>query len=609
MDLLDADQYRCGDVLRFPIGNQAELLYSKDRKSTKILPAQVAEYLARCRTFQTIENHAQILLKELSLGEMSLESLKSQLKELVNDGFLISTRDLIKKCEGLQNPHNTLTSISAICFPTRNRVKSLQRSITSFIQNTQKYGRKVDFIVADDSENPDIRRQYKEMLKSLRTQFGVRIFYAGLEEKERFAHRLISQNLPPDVVNFALFDMEKTGFSPGANRNALLFETAGHPILMTDDDTVCRLSNAPGSGKTLTFLSGQDPTEYCFYPDTATMLKSVPFVDKDILSIHEQMLGKELWDCIPEFGPHVNFDRSSPSFLRKILPSNGKILAAKTGIIGDLGSGSPSALLSLEGESRRRFLRSESEYREAIASRLVLRKASFPIITDGSFCMTTSISLDHRAFLPPFMPIHRNSDGIFGVTLRINHENGYFAHLPWAILHLPLEETRSFLLDDIWNTPSVDFKIDEIIIQSMKLFNFEHGPKNKEEILKVLGENLMALGSVHVTDFAEAILLRMLRLRKAYIDHLENLLKKHGASPNYWARDVKRHLDKIRITLAKGNDMTLFPDLSCEPSPTNVWRTRQHLVQMFGQLLIQWPGMIESAKTLRSEGKGIAELV
>jgi hypothetical protein len=148
-----------------------------------------------------------------------------------------------------------------------------------------------------------------------------------------------------------------------------------------------------------------------------------------------------------------------------------------------VGFGNPTGYLSLKGSSRQRLLRSEAEYYSAISCRQVLRKASLPVITDGMFCMATSIGLDNQDLLPPFIPVMRNQDGVFGATLRKCFENSYLTHLPWAFLHSPLEEKRSFSTEDIWNSP-VEWGIDNAFIHFIR--NFQLPPSSIEAMILIL---------------------------------------------------------------------------------------------------------------------------
>ena len=54
--------------------------------------------------------------------------------------------------------------------------------------------------------------------------------------------------------------------------------------------------------------------------------------------------------------------------------------------------------------------------------------------------MTTFFGLDNRVLLPPFFPVQRNSDGIFGLMLQKSTWHGT-AFLPSVLLHAPPPRT------------------------------------------------------------------------------------------------------------------------------------------------------------------------
>src|SRR5205085_4084755 len=67
--------------------------------------------------------------------------------------------------------------------------------------------------------------------------------------------------------------------------------------------------------------------------------------------------------------------------------------------------------------------------------------------------MGTFFGLDNRQLVPPFLPSGRGQDHILGVTLRSCFNRSYFAYLPYALLHLPVE-TRHSWAREILRKPS-----------------------------------------------------------------------------------------------------------------------------------------------------------
>src|SRR5262249_19546992 len=148
--------------------------------------------------------------------------------------------------------------------------------------------------------DPEVREAYRQMLTQVKAEHNASIKYAGWEEKREFLSKLIeTSEVPPDVVQFALFGAETGLPTYGANQNAILLHTIGEAIFCADDDTLCRIAAAPAQVNGLVVVSGAgDPEigreEVWAFPDREAALKSVDLVDACLLDMHERFLGMEL---------------------------------------------------------------------------------------------------------------------------------------------------------------------------------------------------------------------------------------------------------------------------------------------------------------------------
>jgi len=641
------ERYCCGDIIRFPVGDKSELVYSRVNRSAQILPSQVARLLDCCRIFKTLDEHARECYRNLKSGqdqvesiilELSaqslppslaklvnrvrsyaqkhspglnsdrarIESIKNQLSELVKAGLLIPDIDLIKMCRQSAESQNAPERIASVGVVTRNRIDSLKRCLISHIENSKQNGRENDFIVMDDSEDFSNRDNTRQMLLLLKTHYDVEISYAGLEEKVRFANTLIDRGLPPDVVDFALFDVEKCGCSIGANRNGLLLHTIGDLVLSADDDTMCRIAAAPESRDGLAFDSSNGFMQFWFFPDRESAMRSAAFADKDILAIHERLLGRDLGSCISALSEttDLNLDQISSRFLRGLQSGNGRVLVTFTGLIGDSGMPSPSGYLVLSPDSRKRLLQTKSDYLSACTSRELLRAVNRPTVTDNIWCcMTTALGYDNRALLPPFMPVLRNGDIIFGFTLRSCFKNGYFGHLPWAILHAPME-ARLYSSDGIWQiAPSL--QTSSVIVACMASLESRPNMVDGKEKLLALGKHLMEVGSMTLPDFEEFVRIKTWESKSTYIAMLENQLQIYKELPAFWADDIKKHLELTRKAIPR-KEYIVPGDLLNSRSIEEARQLTQRLVFKFGQFLYWWPEIVEIAKNLRAQGQRLA---
>ncbi len=99
----------------------------------------------------------------------------------------------------------------------------------------------------------------------------------------------------------------------------------------------------------------------------------------------------------------------------------------------------PSDLLLLEDASRRRLLRRPRKMLALLRSRQVLRCSPAWAVTDNAWFMATVAAFDGTGFLPPFVPVDRNQDALFGMLLRMASPSDLIGHVPVAVAHEPDE--------------------------------------------------------------------------------------------------------------------------------------------------------------------------
>lgn len=645
-------RYRCDYINRFPVGGNSELVYSPATRAARVLPAEAAALLENCRTFKSLDDHAldhlhalkqnqartDAALTELServlpsfvaklLGSMRgyaqqhqlkqdsesalVSGVKAQLEEFVRAGLLVTESDLTGATRGARpSPakHTQPARVSSVGVVTRDRPESLMRCLSSYIENGIAYGRSHDYVVMDDSESADTRRATREALRTLKARYGVEILYGGVEEKRKFAAALATEgDLEPELVNNALFDVEGCGCSIGANRNALLLHTAGELFFSTDDDTVCRLAPSPETEDGLAFFSGALPAEFHFFPDRETALKQVQPAATDFLAPHEEMLGKTLRQCLDTIGgPRVGLDstHSHSRFFQNSQLDEGRVLATFNGIVGDSGMNSPRGYFFLDDDSRARYLGTEDAYRSANVSREVLRTVTRPTIADNGWSVTTALCFDNRELLPPFMPVQRNEDGIFGLTLRSCFKDGFFGHLPWAVLHAPAE-SRSYT-SEATRRFATGCRLSDIMQACLRSFEVWPGLLDGSERLRVLGRHLVSIGSMSPEDFEEFIRVHWWHAQSMNITMLQGLLEKQCESPAYWAADVRNYIDTVTASLTRSDYVVPFDLLEGRTAVETRELTRR-LVLRFGRLLGAWPDIVAAAKRLKGGGQRLAQ--
>jgi hypothetical protein len=456
----------------------------------------------------------------------------------------------------------------------------------------------------DDSETYAARITTREMLSLLKRKYDVDISYAGQEEKTQFAKSLIAEgDFDPDVVNFALTDSGGHKFSCGKNRNALFLHTIGDLIFSTDDDAVCRIVAPPESSDDLEQdPRGQPltPVEFWFFADREEMLSSVSFVDEDVLAAHEQLLGRQLGDCLGNFGDVslLSLERPISHHLRSLRGGNSRVLVTLTGMIGDSGIRLPVTYQVLNRGSRKRLIESEQSYLSGRFSRELLRVATRSCVSQRSWFVSTALGFDNRELLPPFFPVLRGSDGTFADTLRQCFEYGYFGDVPRAILHASMPP-RSYSRDAA-NTSATSITMNSLVSTCLLSRRFWPGITDAGERMRALGRHLIEIGSASLDDFEEFVRIHVWQRQSAIISNLEKDLMDYQDAPEYWASDLKQYLALMRESLSKP-EYVVPEELLRQRSFDEARELSRSLIIRFGRLLYHWPDLIKSAKRLRAK--------
>jgi hypothetical protein len=594
----------CGfpDTPHFPLGDNQELVYGPLTGAARVVHAAAVRLLQGCRTFAPLDDHARRLCAELGVPAEHAGRVRAELTALAAAGLLVSQRQLVD-CLRQASPAGP-ARITTVGIPTRDRVSSLERCLTSLVAGVRRDPEAPDLVVVDDSTGTDDRLATRRLLQSLRPGYSGRLFYAGPEAKERFARRLAEQaGLDAETVAFALVNVEGCPIATGTSRNLLLLHAAGEALLQLDDDTVCRLAPAPGARPGLVFSAQHDPTEFWFPADDEPPPVAA-FAPQDLLAVHEQLLGKGPGDCLAALPPGVepDFDRVDAGFFGR---AGGHVRVTAAGVAGDSGMSASLYFLLLGGDSRARLLRSEAVYRAALTRHQVLRAVTRQTLVPGGVCQALNLGLDHRRLLPPFMPVGRNQDGIFAALVKTCCGGTYFGFLPWLLLHQS-PHARAFTADDLVR-PVAGPRSDHVLQLLLRALAPRFGGPEARN-LRVVGEGLAELGALPPAAFLEAVRLQVGGQMSGLAAQLAGLLQQHHGQPAWWAADVQRVLTVLRGRLTQ-DDYVVPDDLAQAFGRDAAMPVFQRLVTRFGRLLQDWPVLVEAARDLKARGVRPAELL
>ncbi|MBC8165223.1 MAG: hypothetical protein H7Y20_05030, partial [Bryobacteraceae bacterium] len=314
-----------------------------------------AAILLRTQHFRTVTQHCAESFRCTGSNELAV---RHALLRLHGARLLISEPEFIEYCRLREPDGESRPAIEMVRVPTRNRSSSLHASVTGICQNLQEHGRKVTIVVGDDSDPPE-EEAGRYALHNLSTAFLQTGIFMGTHARRALARQISRYaQVDPQVLTFALSRDERFKFAPGINRNALLLASAGSMALMSDDDVFWPLAAAPGYLPGTKLTSSFDPTEIWFYPDHDSAVAAVQPVQRDVLSVHEELLGRTPAASIAEseHSEEIDVNGVSTELGEQLAANRGRVRVTHVGIAGDCAIGSMRHYFLWSGETRERLL-------------------------------------------------------------------------------------------------------------------------------------------------------------------------------------------------------------------------------------------------------------
>jgi hypothetical protein len=594
-DPASTETYRAfPDVHRFPLGESQVLVSCPLTHAVRRISTPSFRLLQQCRTFAPLAEHADRISRERSFGTSEREALRAELEALAAAGLLVSRQALLDR-GAARRQDEAPPPITMVGIPTCARPRSLHACLLSHLESARRHGRTLDFVVLDDSPRPEARDENQHVVREVAGRFGATLHYADAEGRERYATELAREaGLSPEGVRFGIINDLACPIATGANRNALLLHAVGEAILSVDDDVLAQPVSVPEAGSELALTSVSDPTEFWFFSEDFPPGPG-PQTTADLIGLHETVLGHSAANLLAAAGSAANLETANASFFRR-LEAGGRVLTTAAGLVGDSGMGSPLGLLTLDGPSRSRFLASEAIYRRTLADRQVVRAVTRPTICETAFCMAPNLGLDNRDLLPPFLPVQRNQDGVFGAVLRACN-SGFAGFLPWTVPHQP-PVPRIADPAALWERAARPHT-GHLVLLLVSAFSAGPGIATAAERQRALGRSLEELGSCDLAEFEEQVRLHLWNALSRHATHLESLLKRFGGHPDFWAADVRRVLLNLWQHLPSAESAVPW-DLADAFGTDRARELFRLIVRRHGRLLQDWPALVQAARRLRN---------
>jgi hypothetical protein len=592
-------RYRAIPFEKYHLDPDRDLIHALSDGRTLVEPKSTCLAMRLCGTFQPLSAHSQRIRSALKNSADKADTASRMLAELERKGLLISEEDF---CSSIPAGSCNNASISALFVITAGRPAACGRALSSFIENNRRSQRQVRFTVMDDSLTLQARASCVHEVEACAEKLSEPIWYCGREEKESYIADLKRHGIDGDVARFALLGDNHDGLvTIGANRNCALLDSIGEAIFSVDDDLVCQTAPHPSRTSNVRLCGHHDTRDYWTFKDRDAVIAGTKWEAVDLLEQHEQLLGVSIGSLASQGIDHSGIDiqGSCDHMLIGMLKGTANVVATVGGIAGDSGGRAAKWMLASSGQTMANLMASRASFDLALTSREVLGVAPRPSVTHKPFCQTANIGLDNRSLLPPFFPIGRGEDTVFGMLVASAFPYCFLGHIPFALLH-EAEQGRTY-------EQSFEYRISELIGHLMASCVCPPGI-SRARALKRIGSHLEDIASLPAEDFWNVVLdtVRDQTTFSMRVAQTEFSLEKFAACPDYWQQEMlKWHVQTVE-QLEDATSFVPYEFKNLYPVHVAKAKTRELLAQA-GRLLFAWPDLIEAAQELRLCGTRLSK--
>jgi hypothetical protein len=424
------------------INNAMMLVINRHNGRQQIMSPQVVEGMKTCTEFKTIDAHAAHLASTRPELQGKQAMAANALGQLKTAGMLLEAADI---CTRLARAAPRQLPPTRVFVITCDRPAAVERLLDSMLQAGKLSQHNALFLV-DDSRDPANRAANREAVAKFNRSSAREMLYVGEEAQHTLLTRLTA-SLPAHAEGIA-FLLDRSRWQGrktyGRSRTLCLLLSVDYRALVMDDDILCQAMLPPVSESGLGICSG-GMRKASFYPDLQALRNSARPADFDPLSGHASLLGSNLGSALQSFnnGALVASQLGNTNAaLLNVLRADSPILVTQCGSLGDTGTGGANWALYLGDDSVERMLQAPHGMRAALENRLNWLGSARPNFFKMPF-MSQLTGLDNSHLLPPYFPVFRGEDSLFGAMLVAMHHHSMALEYPWSVPHLPLENRHS----------------------------------------------------------------------------------------------------------------------------------------------------------------------
>jgi hypothetical protein len=476
--------------------------------------------------------------------------------------------------------------ISTVGITTADRPLPLDRCLRSVVRQLDDHQRPARIVVVDASRSATNESRSRAVVSSIRRTTDHDITFAGRSEVQAI-RRALRSIIEPPLVDLVL--------RPGAagNRNLIILSSRGENVLLLDDDVVCDVWRPRSLARGFGLCGHIEERGIAFYRTRAAVCERLVPATVGLLDVHERALGRTVKALADTDVLEVN--ATACGHMRRAARGHPRAQVRMTfsGIAGDAGVNYPDRFLFSTGRWATVLKRSRRTLDTAVRYREICKIANRYLLMHQVSCMAACMGLSNRSLVPPFLPVGRNEDGLFGAMLSAMDPSTVSCHVPYAVLHDSGRPPRYAIA----RFPSArETRSADLLISLVHLWVRSANDVTPQRRLARLGEWLRDLAGLEPREFVDAVTVAVLATRERELARIETMVASGSGWPAFWRQTLRAY----RRELLKNLQLAEFPlpiEFHGAPTRAKAWKTFQQFVGGSAELLMVWPSLWRTART------------
>lgn len=422
--------------------NGGLLMIDKYGEGQLLVAPNVAQTMGLCRVYRTLEEHVAVLTASTPELKDRPQEVMGVLNMFMNAGLLVTAESACARLNAEVEAPLDLPA-TRVFVVTCDRPAAVERLLESML-HTADLTRHEELFLIDDSRVPANAQANREAVAKFNLTCPRNMQYVGAVEQKLFMDELIAR-LPgqEDGIRF-LVDRDRWANEKtyGLARNFCLLLSVGRRAIMLDDDVICAAIQSPHKKTGLQF--GDLPREVDFYTSQEDILTRTTRADFDPLSGHARCLGLNIGQAMARLSGEpltpAQLHHASSAYLSQ-WDAGSHVVVTQSGTLGDPGSPGTHWIYTLDPASCQRLEQYPGGLEGALTNRHYWMGQPRPMFSKMSVISQVT-GLDNSQLLPPYFPVFRGEDYLFGAMTEYLHPQAAVLEYDWCVPHFPLDERR-----------------------------------------------------------------------------------------------------------------------------------------------------------------------